>query len=70
MALYSEGQSACAAYRTIARKSAHFPTLSEPFSDQPTGLPWLFWGLLSGETSIKIIARTPSVTVTIANVNV
>ena len=68
MALYQEGQSACAAYRTIARKSAHTPTLPSPFEDQPDGMPWLYWGLLNGETSIQIIARTPSLVVSIANV--
>jgi hypothetical protein len=68
MALYNEGQTACAAYRTIARKSVHLPSLTDPYNDQPTGLPWLYWGLLNGETSIQVIARTPSLVVSIANV--
>lgn len=68
MALYNQGHSSCSAYRTIARKSQHTPVLQNPYNDQPRGLPWLFWGLLTGETSIQILARIPTLTVSISHV--
>ncbi|KAJ3323654.1 Meckelin [Boothiomyces sp. JEL0866] len=65
MALYSTTHYSCKAYTTLASLSSRAPVLSDPFNDQPNGMPWLYWGLLSRETSQSIRKRIPTISLKI-----
>ncbi|KAJ3315229.1 hypothetical protein HDV04_003622 [Boothiomyces sp. JEL0838] len=65
MAMYSSSNYACKAYTTLASLSSRAPILSDPFNDQPNGMPWLYWGLLSRETSQSIRKRIPTISLKI-----
>lgn len=70
LALYSEANAACKSYIQLATSALRKPVLLAPFDDQPHGMPWLYWGLVTRESSSLVYQRIPNLSLTITDVTV
>ncbi|KAI8902887.1 Meckelin [Globomyces pollinis-pini] len=55
--MYDRNQTSCKTYQSIATAPSRVPILPFPYNDQPNGIPWLYWGLLSRESTHNIRVR-------------
>ena len=64
LALYDSSNPFCSAYSKIA--TTRSSVMSDPYDDQPQGLPWLFYGLINNELPQITQMRIPSITLDIS----
>ncbi|KAJ3201303.1 hypothetical protein HK099_002292, partial [Clydaea vesicula] len=61
--LYDESSQVCTAYQALAKSRKSRTKL---YPDEPEGIPWLYYGLLTTESSLTTVTKVPNVTLDIS----